>query len=86
LRVLNIYERNNQKNAIDKNIIDFVDYVLSRLPFRAQTVQTDNGSQFNTQFHWHLKDQGIQHASMAKSGGDIVLLTKRNSTGYLKAW
>jgi len=46
LRVLKIYERNNQRNAID-----FVDYVLSRLPFRVQTVQTDNGSEFNTQCH-----------------------------------
>jgi transposase InsO family protein len=56
LRVLKIYERNNQKNAID-----FVDTVLSRLPFRVQTIQTDNGSEFNTQFHWHLKDQNIHH-------------------------
>jgi transposase InsO family protein len=56
LRVLKIYERNNQKNAID-----FVEYVLSRLPFRVQTVQTDNGSEFNTLFHWHLQDQGIRH-------------------------
>ena len=39
LRVLKIYERNNQKNAID-----FVDYVLSRLPFRVRAIQTDNGS------------------------------------------
>jgi transposase InsO family protein len=56
LRVLKIYERNNQKNAID-----FIDYVLSRLPFRVQTVQTDNGTEFNTQFHWYLQDRGIRH-------------------------
>ncbi len=36
LRVLKIYERNNQKNACD-----FVDTVLSRLPFRVQAIQTD---------------------------------------------
>lgn len=56
LRILKIYERNNQKNAID-----FVDTVLARLPFRVQTIQTDNGSEFNTQFHWHVQDQGITH-------------------------
>jgi len=37
LRVLKIYQRNNQKNAIE-----FVDYVLSRLPFRVQAIQTAN--------------------------------------------
>lgn len=34
LRVLKIYERNNQKTAIQ-----FLDYVLSRLPFRIEVVQ-----------------------------------------------
>ncbi len=56
LRVLKIYERNNQKNACD-----LVDYVLSRLPFRVQAIQTDNGPEFSTQFHWHLQDLGIGH-------------------------
>jgi transposase-like protein len=37
LRVLKIYEYNNQKTAIQ-----FIDYALSRLPFRAEVVQTDN--------------------------------------------
>ena len=26
-----------------------------------QVIQTDNGSEFNTLFHWHVQDQGIQH-------------------------
>lgn len=56
LRILKIYERNNQKNAID-----FVDYVLSRLPFRVQAIQTDNGSEFSAQFHWHVQDLNIAH-------------------------
>jgi transposase InsO family protein len=56
LRVLKIYERNNQKNAID-----FVEYVLSRLPFRVRAIQTDNGTEFNTQFHWYVQDLGIAH-------------------------
>ena len=56
LRVLKIYERNNQKNAID-----FVDYVLSRLPFRVRTIQTDNGPEFAALFHWHVQDKDITH-------------------------
>lgn len=56
LRVMKIFERNNQKNAIQ-----FVDYVLSRLPFKTIVIQTDNGSEFQEQFHWHVLDKGINH-------------------------
>lgn len=56
LRVLRIYERLNQKTAIQ-----FVDYVLEKLPFIVEKVQTDNGAEFQSQFHWHLLDRGIGH-------------------------
>ena len=56
LRVLKIYERNNQKNAMD-----FVDYVLSRLPFYVDVIQTDNGAEFDDHFHYHVQDLGIKH-------------------------
>jgi transposase InsO family protein len=56
LRVLKVYERNSQQNAIR-----FIDEALSRLSFRAEVVQTDNGSEFGSQFHWHLLDKGIGH-------------------------
>lgn len=56
LRVLRIYENNTQKSAIQ-----FIDYALSRLPFRTEVVQTDNGSEFQGQFHWHVLDKGINH-------------------------
>jgi DNA-binding PadR family transcriptional regulator len=36
IRVLRIYERNNQKTAIQ-----FLDYVLAKLPFAVEVVQTD---------------------------------------------
>ena len=39
LRVLRIYPRLNQKTAIQ-----FADYVLEKLPFIVQVIQTDNGS------------------------------------------
>jgi transposase InsO family protein len=56
LRVLRIYARNNQKTAIQ-----FIDYVLEKLPFRVETIQTDNGAEFQGAFHWHVLDRGIGH-------------------------
>jgi transposase InsO family protein len=54
--VLRIYPRSDQKTAIQ-----FLDYVLSRLPFQVEKIQTDNGAEFQTAFHWHVLDQGIGH-------------------------
>lgn len=56
IRILKIYERNTQQTAIA-----FVDDVLAKLPFKVECIQTDNGSEFGPQFHWHLLDKGIQH-------------------------
>jgi len=56
IRILRIYERCNQKNSIH-----FVDHALSKLPFRVHSIQTDNGTEFGPQFHWHLIDKGIEH-------------------------
>lgn len=35
--------------------------MLSKLPFKIEKVQTDNGSEFGQVFHWHLLDKGIGH-------------------------
>lgn len=56
IRVLRIYPRNDQKTAIQ-----FVDYVLEKLPFRVECIQTDNGAEFQGAFHWHVLDRGIGH-------------------------
>jgi transposase InsO family protein len=56
LRVLRIYPQLNQKTAIQ-----FADYVLERLPFRVEVIQTDNGAEFQSLFHYHLLDRGIGH-------------------------
>jgi len=56
IRVLKIYEKCNQKNSIQ-----FIDYVLSKLPFPVHSIQTDNGVEFGPQFHWHVLDKGIEH-------------------------
>jgi transposase InsO family protein len=56
LRVLRIYPRCDQKTAIQ-----FVDYVLERMPFQAQVIQTDNGAEFQSAFHYHVLDKGVAH-------------------------
>jgi transposase InsO family protein len=56
MRVLKIYDRCNQKTATA-----FMEEVLKRLPFRILVVQTDNGSEFQSLFHWYLRDRDIQH-------------------------
>ena len=45
----------NQKTAIQ-----IAAYVLEKLPpFVVQVIQTDNGSEFRSSFHYHLLDKGI---------------------------
>ncbi len=56
IRVLKIYDACNQKTAIR-----FIDEVFRRLPFRVLVVQTDNGAEFQSKFHWHLQDQDVRH-------------------------
>jgi transposase InsO family protein len=56
IRVLRIYDRLSQKTAIR-----FVDYVLEKLPFAVEVIQTDNGAEFQSQFHYHVLDGGIGH-------------------------
>ncbi|HUP14456.1 MAG TPA: IS481 family transposase, partial [Acidimicrobiia bacterium] len=56
LRVLRIYPRCNQQTAIQ-----FLDHFLAELPFRGEKIQTDNGAEFATQFHYHVLDRGISH-------------------------
>ena len=56
IRVLKVYDRCNQHTAIR-----FIEDVRRRLPFRIQVVQTDNGAEFQSQFHWHLETLDIRH-------------------------
>jgi transposase-like protein len=56
IRVLKIYDSCNQRTAVQ-----FIDEVLRRLPFRVQVVQTDNGAEIQSQFHWHLEEWDIRH-------------------------
>ncbi|HET6591904.1 MAG TPA: IS481 family transposase, partial [Xanthomonadales bacterium] len=56
IRVLKIYDSCNQNSAIR-----FVDEVIRRLPFRVLAIQTDNGAEFQSRFHWHLEEHDIRH-------------------------
>jgi len=56
IRVLKVYDACNQAVAIQ-----FMDDVLRRLPFRVHVVQTDNGAEFQSRFHWHLEERDIRH-------------------------
>lgn len=56
IRVLKIYDANNQSTAID-----FANEVVRRLPFRVDLIQTDNGAEFQSKFHWHLEGLDIRH-------------------------
>jgi transposase InsO family protein len=56
IRVLKIYDACNQATAIR-----FADEVIRRLPFRIHVIQTDNGAEFQSQFHWHLEQLEIRH-------------------------
>ena len=57
IRVLRLYDRLNQATAIQ-----FLDYVLEKLPFRVEVIQTDNGAEFQSAFHYHVLDRGIAHS------------------------
>ncbi|MGD0852357.1 MAG: integrase core domain-containing protein [Acidimicrobiales bacterium] len=54
--MLRIYPKNDQKTAIQ-----FVDYLLERLPFKVEVIQTDNGAEFQGSFHYHVLDKGVGH-------------------------
>lgn len=56
VRILKVYSRHNQENAIA-----FVDYLVKEFPFRIRQIRTDNGHEFQSKFHAHLYDLGIEH-------------------------
>ena len=54
--MLKIYDACNQTSAAR-----FVYEVIRRLPFRVPVIQTDNGAEFQSHFHWHLEQHDIRH-------------------------
>ena len=43
-------------------MIDFIDHIIEKFPFRIREVRTDSGHEFQAKFHWHVEDLGIRHA------------------------
>jgi transposase InsO family protein len=84
LRVLRIYDKLNQKTAIA-----FADFLLDKFPFRVEVIQTDNGSEFQTAFHWHLLDRGIRHIYIKPAtpllNGMIILPQSCPKNGHREA-
>jgi len=60
-RVLRVYAHNSVKSATD-----FVEEVRRRLPVAIQRVQTDHGSEFGTDFTWHLRDLGVSYRQIPR--------------------
>jgi transposase InsO family protein len=56
IRALKVFKKHTQENAIQ-----FVDYVIEKFPFRINMIRTDNGHEFQSKFHWHVEDLGVQH-------------------------
>lgn len=54
-------------------MIDFVDHIIEKFPFRIKEIRTDNGHELQAKFHWHVDDEGICHAYI-----------KRGTTNYRK--
>ena len=57
VRALKVYDKHTQSNGQD-----FVDHIIEKFPFRIKEIRTDNGHEFQANFHWHVEDQGIRHA------------------------
>ena len=70
-RVLRLYDHDSVASAIR-----FVDEVRKQLPIAIHRIQTDNGSEFGTDFTWHLHDLpsprsgNSAHARPARLPGD----------------
>ncbi len=60
-RVLRVYAHNSIKSATE-----FVEEVRRRLPMAVQRIQTDHGSEFGTDFTWHLRDLGVIHRQIPR--------------------
>lgn len=69
IRALKIYEKHNQANAID-----FINYVVNKLPFRIKTIRADNGHEFQSKFNWniHARDRAcLYQVSSPRLNGKV---------------
>jgi transposase InsO family protein len=61
--------------------------MLEKLPFGVEVVRTDNGTEFGSQFHYHVLDAGVGHVyimpATPRLNGDVER-SHRSSTGCSK--
>lgn len=53
-RTLKVYPRHTQENAVD-----FINYVVDKLPFRIKAVRTENRHEFQAKSNWHVQGLGM---------------------------
>lgn len=41
--------------------MDFLGYIIKKLPFQIKYVHTENGHELQFKYHWHAEDCGINH-------------------------
>jgi hypothetical protein len=51
----------NRLPANQKHQPRFIDDVRRRLSFRIHVIQSDNGAEFQSQFHWHVEALDMRH-------------------------
>lgn len=56
IRALKVYSAHTQASSTG-----FLNHVIETFPFRIKMIRTDNGHEFQTKFHWHVDDLGMQH-------------------------
>jgi len=63
--------------------IDFVNYVEEKFPFRIKMIRTDNRHEFQTQFHWHIKDLGMEHVYIKTDKREFYQILDYSDNGDL---
>ena len=59
------------------NVIDFINYVVNKFPFRIKTIRMDNWHEFQSKFNWHIHDLGVK-ISVKMTSSDVHGLDARN--------
>lgn len=58
------FHQNNMVNLNQNHVITFARIgwsIFPDFPFRINTIQKDNGYEFQSKFHWHVQDLGMRH-------------------------
>src|SRR4029450_3751285 len=80
-RVLKIYDHNSIQSAIH-----FINEVRSAFPAAIRGIETDTGSEWGTDFTWHLHDLGIAHKHIPpgcpESNGKVERSHRTDEDGF----